>query len=322
MRATTLPALAVGLVLLLGACNGGDDETTADDPAATEARSSEEVVELVSDAATATLEAGTARVAMTVDQPGAGEGGEGTDALDIQEDFAQDRRAIRGERSGSGEPEIVVDGTRAHVREPAEGTDDEPGWYRFELGALADDGLPLEGIPDGFPFRESRHVLEVLAAGEGRGAEVDGAPDRFRVAVDLTATFDAVEGSGTDRWVRRTTERTGDDELVFEVELAGDELREATYEVETDDGELVVVVTWADPGAEVDIAVPEGDGVRDVAPDQLRIVLPGTPLGVPTEPTEADGDQEVQDDEGEGEGSEDAPADEADDVPAEEEAEG
>jgi hypothetical protein len=309
MRATTLPAVAASLVLLLGACNGGDDETTADDPATTEALSSEEVVELVAEAATATRETGSARVTMAVDQPGAGAGGEGTDTLDILEDFARDRRAISGERSDPGEPEIVLDGRSAHVRQPAEGDDDEPGWYRFELGALADDGLPLEGIPDGFPFRESRHVLEVLAAGEGRGAEVDGAVGRHRVAVDLTAPYDDA-GSGTDRWVQRTAERTGEDELVIEVELADEQLREASYEVVTDDGELVVTVTWADLGTEVDIAVPEGDGARDVVPDQLRAVLPGTPLGVPTETTD-DQDEPVDggdtDDEAPEEGADDAP---------------
>jgi hypothetical protein len=310
-RRLLIPALLCCLALVLAACDGAegtgqgsppeDDDTGAqtDGDGDAAAASDEDAAEVLTAAARTTLDAGTARTgAMLTRDVQERPDDEETDvspadiqawtALDMEEDFAADRRRIfPGPRAGVGAEsgQVIVDGDTVLA---ARGTDDDVEWHAVALEGL--EGDVYAGLR--FPFRDSRMVLEMLAAGV-EDAEALASEDEDEAA-------DGDEGS---HWYR-TQLHAGDDEQAAWLDLVSggepltvqvrlDAAREvvtaAAYESVSDDvagGEVTIELAY-EVDADVAFDMPDADGADDsTVVDTLRVILRagGGEVGTDTSP--------------------------------------
>jgi hypothetical protein len=300
----TLMTLAAVLALVAGAC--ADEDVTDDPPAGLDVDEEAEPGEVVSAAAAETLERDTAVVVLTLGARGAvgadeadeeGTEEEATEAervLQVQEDLAEDRRVfVLDEDPGVATPAVVVDGTTVYV-EDLEAGDDARGeqWLRAEL----DEAAEQDRLPDGFPFRDTRHLLEVLSEGGGEATRVTeeegggeaGSPDD---ADDLTGGSPEEDADETDTRAGPATGvvdtltgpltryavtglEEGLEDVTVEVAVDSDGMvREISYAPEGDDEGLVVTARYVSFDDELEIEVPD-EGVSDVDMEQLREALP------------------------------------------------
>jgi hypothetical protein len=295
-RRLLIPALLCCLLLLVTACDGAqgqgqgtppeDDDAGQSDTDATAAQPDEDAAEVLTSAARNTLDAGTVRssVMLTRDVEQHQEEEE-TDVspadiqawtlLDIEEDFAADRRRfVPGPRGGVGRAagEIVVDGDTVHAAgEPEQGSEGDAEWHRAGLEGI--EGDILAGLR--FPFRDSRMVLELLAAGveeaealssedADEAADGDEGSHWYRTQVDAgdgdaSAWLDLVTGgeplplrvrldAAREVVTAVTYDSAGDDPAADEVrvelayEVAEDVQVEVPGEASDDDGEVAAVL--------------------------------------------------------------------------------
>jgi hypothetical protein len=269
-RRLLIPALLCCLLLLATACDGGqgqgqgtppedDDAAGQSDTDAPAGQSHEDAPEVITAAARNTLDAGTARssVMLTRDVEQHDEEEE-TDVspadvqawtlLDIEEDFAADRRRlVPGPRGGVGAAagEVVVDGDTVHAAgEPEPGSDAAAEWHRAALEGV--EGDILAGLR--FPFRDTRMVLELLAAGVEE-AELLSSEDADEAA-------DGDEGS---HWYR-TQVSAGDGDASAWLDLVSG-------------GEPLPLRVRLDAAREVVTAVTYESASDDPAADEVRVEL-------------------------------------------------
>jgi hypothetical protein len=294
MRTTRPLALLAGLVLFIAACAGDDGGTAADGTTTTtEADGDRQPMEIVSEAAENTLDEGSAMVTLTISGPAsgaddlAGEAGTGTNGneavLEIEDDFDEDRRAFTSSDAGAtGDPLIIVDGSEAYIQQSMAGgttgeTDEEATWLRFDLDDAADeDDLTIEGLPEGFPFRESRQILEVLRDVDGEAREMTGTTDTTGTDEDDLDVSPTTTPQDLDPPADVDDDANGDDDAATTTtdddDTNGDDTTTTTNGADdgttttTDDDDATTTGTTGDTRYEVTIDL-EGNGNRAIDGD-------------------------------------------------------
>lgn len=289
-------ALLFVVAVLLTACNRPDAPNGTGEPESpptAEPTSTAAAVERVADAASTTLDAGSARFHVRVDSLDmAVSGGEAGEEPAVEgegeEDFEAQRRRITT-RGALGQQEIIVDGPHAYVRLPARGMDQ---WGRIDLNEVAAEPTVGVGGPAGLALRGSGVALGLLRdavtdAVDSGEDEVDGVPTtRYEATVDLQAAAEAA-GDGAGAAIGRFSEGRGSDELPLEVWVDDDDLvRRIVYrgeltragaadvggrggagteeERDADPVSGSVTVTYSDFGDDVDITLPDDELIFDL----------------------------------------------------------
>jgi hypothetical protein len=240
-RLLVLPAL-----LLLVGCGGADGS------------------ERIAASAQATLDAGTARFALSQEFTG-GEQGTGSVAGEGELDFDNARGRVTTLLPGT-EVESIFDGSVVFIRFP-EGTAPTP-WVRIDieqaesipeleqLGELSTD--PSQNLA--FLQGVSGEVEEV-GQEEVRGVEAT----HYRMTVDLQQAADRAEEDAR-AYLQQQIEGLGVSELPTEVWLDGDSrIVRQTYTVDVSDTQVATTVEYFDFGSEVDVEPPAEAEVTDFA---------------------------------------------------------
>ena len=250
--------LIVPVVLLLAGCGGGGGKQLT-------------ALEIVSRAADATTESGTARFEMTIDTSGAGAGADASIEARGIADMAGKRMSMTMSIPQAGDMEAVLDGSTMYMRFPmfqqALGVDSP--WVSMDVERLAAmQGIDVSQLQAG-ANNDPTQALQALRGASDDLAEVGSEEVRGVETTHYRGTMDlrkAGEQQGADKeQIERLLAQVGQDTLPMDVWIDDDGLvRRMRMSPGADGVDVDVDLELFDYGTDETVEVPPPDQVTDV----------------------------------------------------------